>query len=98
LSTVVDVNFDRSEMMLQVANGKQLTDQKIPSDKIAQFKFSQATVKKWFLSKTVQQIEIYQKGRSEPFVLRSDKTKLPYETAKETILQFAEKYEVPVEK
>lgn len=96
--TVVDVNFDRSDMMLEVANGKTITRQTVPSEQIARIQFGQESVKSWFSSKTVPKVEIFLKGKEEPLVLQSGKTKLPIEKAQEFIRQFAEKHDVSVER
>lgn len=97
MSNILDVNFDRSEMIVQVANGKHVSNQHIPSDQINRIQFGEGVVKSWFSKKTLPKIEIYVRGREEPLVLQSGKSNQKFEEAEFVIRQFAEKNEVPVE-
>lgn len=92
---ILDVNYDRSEMMLQVAVGKNVTRQQISSNQINSIQIGQGLVKSWIFKKTVPQIEIHLKGKDEPLILQSGKTKMKYEQAESIIRQFAEKNDVP---
>lgn len=94
---IVDVNYDRSEMLLQVANGKSIVSQQISSDQIQSIQFGYAVVKSWFFKKTLPKVEIHVRGKDEPLVLQSGKTKLDFEQAQNIIKLFAEKNEIPVE-
>jgi hypothetical protein len=97
LLTIVDVNFDRSEMLLQVSNGKAVFNQHITSDKINRIQLGSENVKSWFSKKTLPKLEIHVKGKEEPLVLRSKKSKLNYNQAQDLILQFAKKNQIPVD-
>lgn len=97
LLTIVDVNFERSDMLLQVSNGKVVVNQQIASDKINRIQLSNETVKTLFLKRTAPKLEIYLKGKEEPLVLQRGKTKLKYDKAQSLIRQFAEKYDIPLE-
>lgn len=95
--TIVDVNFDRSEILLQVSNGKTVVNQQIASDKIDRILLGNETVKSWFSKKTLSKLELYVKGKEEPLVLLNGKSKLNFAQAQGLILQFAEKHQISVE-
>lgn len=95
--SIIDVNVDRSEMLLQVSNGKAVVQQKLASDAINRIEFGSETVKSWFSSKSLPKLEIYLKGREEPLVLQSKKGKAKFEQDQVLIRQFAVKFQIPLE-
>lgn len=95
--TIVDVNFDRSEMLLQINNGKSVVQQQISSDQINSIQFGEETVKSWFTKKTLPKVEFHLKGKDDPLVVLSGKNKQSSEQAHTIIRLFAEKNDVPLE-
>jgi hypothetical protein len=96
MPNIVDVNYDRSEMMLQVANGKNIVSQQISSDQIQSIQFGYGIVKSWFSKKSLPKVEIHVKGKVEPFILQSGKTKLDFDQAQNIIKLFAQKNEISI--
>lgn len=94
--TIVDVNVDRSEMLLQVSSGKSIINQQLASDKINKIQVGNETVKTLFSKKTQPKLEIFVKGKDEPFVLQGGRNK-SFAQAQGLIRQFAEKHQIPVE-
>lgn len=93
---VVDINVDRTELILTVDNGKRVTSQTVAFDKVQTIRMSKETVKKWFSSKEVRRIELFVKDKEEPYAIGSDKVK-SFDAIEEVIRQLAEKHQIPVE-
>ncbi|WP_438448384.1 hypothetical protein [Gorillibacterium sp. sgz5001074] len=97
MMTLVDVNFDRSEMLLHIHNGKSVVKQQISSEQINSIQFGKETVKSLFMKKTLPKVEIHLKGKDDPLILQSGKNKQSGEQAHSIIRLFAEKNDVPLE-
>lgn len=93
---VVDINVDRTELMLTVSSGKKTTTQTVAFDKVLKVRLKQDTVKRWFSTKQVKRIELYVKDKEEPFVISSDTVK-SFEATEGYIRQLAGKFECIVE-
>ncbi|WP_409346979.1 hypothetical protein [Paenibacillus sp. MBLB4367] len=93
---VVDINVDRTELILTVDNGKRVASQTVAFDKVLSIRFSKETVKKWFSTKVVRRIELYTKDKEEPYSIGSDKVK-SFDAIEEYIRQLAEKHQIPLE-
>jgi hypothetical protein len=84
-------------MLLEISNGKSIVKQQVASDKINRIQVGEEAVKSWFSKKMLPKLEIYVKGKEEPFVLQSKKSKLNFSQAQSLIRQFADKHQIPIE-
>lgn len=97
MPNILDINYDRSEMLLQISNGKHVINQHISSDQIQSIQFGYGVVKSWFSKKSLPKVEIRIRGKEEPYILQCGKTKLDFEQVQTIIKRFAEKHEIPIE-
>jgi glutamine cyclotransferase len=93
---VIDVNLDKSEMVLQINNKGNVYAQIIKYDQIVKIHCKDQKVKRLFRSAKVNTIEIHVKGKGVPFSIRSDKLKSAFDTTRNYLIKCAEKYNINI--
>jgi glutamine cyclotransferase len=95
---VVDVNLDKSEMVLQVDHGGKVYAQIVKYDQIIKIHYKEKKVRRWFRTTKVETVEISLKGKDYTLEIRRDKFKGPFATTVEYLEKFAERSNVPIVK
>ena len=89
---VVDVNLDLEEMVIHFKEERH--PEKIPYKEIERIQLSQTEVRKWFVKKKVNQLEVHVKGKNETFLLQDGQLKAPFEATAEFFKNHAQKFNI----
>ncbi len=93
---VLDLNLDKTEMVVQLEHGGKKFAQIIKYNQITKIHFREKKIQKWFRSTKINVVEIFVKNKEHSLLIRSDKFTATFDTTVKYLKEFADKNHVLV--